>query len=60
NIRSLVANLSRSVETISSVLQDSQKDMLSIMASFRETAKTMNEISIELKKHPIKFLFKSE
>lgn len=60
NIRNLVANLSRSVETISLVLQDSQKDILAIMASFRETAKTMNEISIELKKHPMKFLFKGE
>lgn len=60
NIRNLVANLSKSVETISSVLQDSQKDILSIMASFRETAKTMNEISVELKKHPVKFLFKGE
>lgn len=60
NIRNLVANLSKSVETISLVLQDSQKDILAIMASFRETAKTMNEISIELKKHPMKFLFKGE
>ncbi len=60
NIRNLVANRSKSVETISSVLQDSQKDILAIMASFRETAKTMNEISVELKKHPVKFLFKGE
>lgn len=60
NIRNLVANLSKSVETISLVLQDSQKDILAIMASFRDTAKTMNEISIELKKHPMKFLFKGE
>ncbi len=60
NIRNLVANLSKSVETISSVLQDSQKDILAIMASFRETAQTMNEISVELKKHPVKFLFKGE
>ncbi|MGQ9843312.1 MAG: MlaD family protein [Spirochaetota bacterium] len=60
NIRNLVANLSKSVETISLVLQDSQKDILAIMASFRETAKTMNEISIELKKHPMKFLFKGD
>lgn len=58
NLRMLVANLSNSVATINGILSSSQKDILAILASFRETAKTMNEISEELKKHPVKFLFK--
>ncbi len=60
NIRALLANLSRSVETVSVVLADSQKDIIDIMSSFRETAETMNEISQELKKHPLKFLMRGD
>lgn len=60
NIRALLTNLSRSVETVSIVLADSQKDIIDIMRSFRKTAETMNEISEELKKHPLKFLMKGD
>lgn len=58
NIRTLVANLSNSVATINAILENSQKDIIAMLQSFRETAKTMREISEELKKHPVKFLFK--
>jgi len=58
NIRSLTTNLSNSVANVNRLLEDSQKDILEILRSFRATAQTMNEISIELKKHPVKFLFK--
>jgi len=60
NIRVLLSNLSRSVETVSTVLNDSQKDIIEIMRSFRKTAKTMDEISTELKRHPLKFLMKGD
>lgn len=60
NLKTLVGNLSNSVANINGILESSQKDIIAIMGSFRETAKTMNEISVELKKHPVKFLFKSE
>ncbi len=58
NLRNLTANLSNSVANINKILEDSQKDILAILRSFRKTAATMNEISRELKKHPVKFLFK--
>ncbi len=60
NLRTLVANLSSSVANINIILENSQKDILAILGSFRKTAKTMNEISVELKKHPVKFLFRDE
>jgi hypothetical protein len=45
------------VSNLNAILSNSQKDLGSILGSFRETAKTMNEISVELKRHPMKFLF---
>ena len=36
----------------------SQKDVVDIMTSFRKTAQTMDEISQELKAHPLKFIMK--
>ncbi len=58
NLRSLTANLSNSVANINKILEGSHKDILAILQSFRKTATTMDEISKELKKHPVKFLFK--
>ncbi len=60
NVRSLIANLAASVDTINKILMNSQKDISATLISFRETAKTMREISVELKKHPVKFLFKGK
>jgi ABC-type transporter Mla subunit MlaD len=60
NLRILVANLSQSVITLNQLLSDSQKDIIAILASFRETAKTMNEIAIELKKRPAGFLLRGK
>ena len=57
NIRALVGNLSTSANTFSTLLAGSQKDILETLSSFRKTAKTMDDISVELKKHPVKFLF---
>jgi len=57
NINTLTTNLASSVGHINVILQDSQKDILEALRSFRATSATMEEISIELKKHPIKFLF---
>ena len=58
NIRRLTTDLSTSVATISSMLTSSQKDVVDIMTSFRKTAQTMDEISQELKAHPLKFIMK--
>lgn len=58
NIRTLVEDLSQSISTVNSVLANSQKDILAILASFRVTAKTMEEIAAELKKRPVQFLLK--
>lgn len=60
NIRDLTKNLSSSVANVNTILQDSHKDILSMLKSFRATATTMQEISEELKKHPVKFLFKDK
>jgi ABC-type transporter Mla subunit MlaD len=58
NIRKLMTDLSSSVATINSILGNSQKNIIEMMDSFRKTAKTMEEISQELKTHPVKFLMK--
>lgn len=58
NIGSLLSNLSSSVSHVNSILENSQKDILAMLSAFRETAVTMNRISKELEKHPVKFLFK--
>lgn len=58
NIRQLVANLAATASTFSTMLASSQKDILETLSTFRKTAQTMDEISQELKKHPVKFLFK--
>ncbi len=57
NIRGMMTNLNSSITSINSILLTSQKDIIGMLQSFRETAKTMQEISKELKKHPVKFLF---
>ena len=59
NVNVLTTNLASSVGHINNILQDSQKDILEMLRSFRATATTMEEISVELKKHPVKFLFKN-
>ncbi|MCL2026134.1 MAG: MlaD family protein [Leptospirales bacterium] len=58
NVNVLTTNLAGSVSQINYILQDSQKDILEMLRAFRATATTMEEISVELKKHPVKFLFK--
>jgi len=58
NVSLLTTNLASSVGHINNILQDSQKDILEMLRAFRATAATMEEISVELKKHPVKFLFK--
>lgn len=56
NIRGLLTDLGGSVASVNSILANSQKDILTIMQAFRETAVTMQQISAEIKKHPVKFL----
>lgn len=58
NISSLTTNLANTANNLNHIVEDSQQDILATLKSFRATAETMQEISEELKKHPIKFLFK--
>lgn len=58
NLRHLLGNLASTAGTFSRLVDNSQKDILETLSTFRKTAKTMDEISAELKKHPVKFLFK--
>jgi ABC-type transporter Mla subunit MlaD len=58
NLQNLTANLASSSGNLTKILDDSQKDIVAMLKSFRATALTMQEISEELKKHPVKFLFK--
>ncbi len=60
NIKSLISDLSTSVSTINKILMNSQKDIAAALISFRKTAETMEEISEELKEHPVSFLFKGK
>ncbi len=57
DLKSLVSNLASSTASLNTLLEGSQKDILAILGTFRETSKTLNEISLELKRHPMKFLF---
>ncbi|HPB80475.1 MAG TPA: MlaD family protein [Spirochaetota bacterium] len=58
NLRNLLGNLSSTASTFSAMMSTSQHDIVETLKSFKKTAKTMDEISVELKKHPVKFLFK--
>ncbi len=60
NIRKLISNLTQSVGSVNKILMHSEQDIGTILASFRETAKTMQVISHELKKPPMTFLFKGK
>jgi ABC-type transporter Mla subunit MlaD len=59
-LRRLVANLNTSVSTVNSILQDSQQDILAILASFRVTARTMEQIAEELRKNPMRFIMRGD
>lgn len=59
-LKGLLTDLGSSVSSINSMLNDSQKDIPAILQSFRETAKVVNEISVEFKKRPMGFLMSGE
>jgi len=60
NIRGLLTDLGTSIAGVNSLLADSQKDIPAILQSFRETAKVVQEISVEFKKHPVTFLLSGD
>jgi len=60
NLKHLISSLSSSGTKLNTILEAAQTDVVAILKSFRITAKTMKEISKELKKHPVKFLFKDD
>jgi hypothetical protein len=60
DIQKLMKNLADSGAQLSKFLETAQVDVIQILKSFRKTAVTMQEISTELKKHPVKFLFKDD
>jgi len=57
DIRRLVSSLAGSIQNINSILQNSQKDIIDIIGSMRKTARTLDEVSSEIKRNPMKFLF---
>lgn len=57
DIRRLVASLADSMANVNSVIQNSQKDIVDIIGSLRKTAQTLDEVSAEIRKNPMKFLF---
>ena len=56
NIRTLGANLANSMASLDSILKGSKADILATLKSFRQTAIVLNQISKELKKHPMSFI----
>ncbi len=58
NLRNILGNLANTAGNFSRLIEGSQKDIAETLSTFRKTAKTLDEISAELKKHPVKFLFK--
>ncbi|MBN2158468.1 MAG: MCE family protein [Spirochaetes bacterium] len=60
DLRALVTGLSQSVTNISTIIQNSQKDIIEIIGSMRKTARTLDDVSAEIKKHPMKFLFQGK
>ncbi len=60
NIREMLANLRSSTGTLNNVLQKSQGDILATVKSFRDTSRILNEISKELKKRPMGFIFRGK
>ncbi len=57
DIRRLVTSLAGSIQNINSILQNSQRDIIDIIGSMRKTARTLDEVSSEIKRNPMKFLF---
>lgn len=57
-IRRLMGDLANASQTLNLMLADSQADVVQTMSALRKTAETLNEVSVELKKHPMKFLLK--
>ncbi|OHD64083.1 MAG: hypothetical protein A2176_08725 [Spirochaetes bacterium RBG_13_51_14] len=60
DIRRLVTGLADSVANVNAIIQNSQKDILDIIGSMRRTSQTLDEVSAEIKKHPMKFLFQGK
>ncbi len=60
DLRRLVVSLADSVANVNNVIQNSQKDIIDIIGSMRKTAQTLDEVSAEIKKNPMKFLFQGK
>lgn len=58
DIGRLITGLADSVNGINRVIQNSQKDILEIIGSMRKTSKTLDDVAAEIKKNPVKFLFR--
>ncbi len=56
DISGVLTTLKGSMENINSILSNSQSNIIAMLQAFRDTAVTMQEISAELKKHPMKFI----
>ncbi len=57
DISKLITGLAESVAGINRLIQNSQKDILEIIGSMRKTSKTLDDVSEEIKKNPVRFFF---
>lgn len=57
NLRSLITSLSGSMVNINNILSNSQRDIIDIITQMRDTSQNLNEVSREIKKNPMRFLF---
>jgi phospholipid/cholesterol/gamma-HCH transport system substrate-binding protein len=60
NLKGLLADLGTSLSSVNSILGDAEKEVPEILASLRETAKIVNEISIEFQQRPMGFILTGE
>jgi ABC-type transporter Mla subunit MlaD len=58
NLRKMTTDLAKSVSTLSSILSGSQGDIVEIISNFKKISKNVNELSEEVKAHPVKTLMK--
>lgn len=60
DLRKLVTSLAGSMANINSILQNSQKDIIDIIGSMRKTSRTLDDVATEIRKNPMKFLFRGK
>jgi ABC-type transporter Mla subunit MlaD len=58
SLKGLISNLKDGSKSLANILEGSQRDILAMLATFRETSLTLKRISEEIKKNPWSFIRK--